>query len=58
MDSRALRDAAECFAPLDGLFVGLKPPLAVSEKWEAGRGDRPIGQARKHYDLIHAAWYL
>jgi chloramphenicol 3-O phosphotransferase len=54
MDRRALQDAAECFAPLGGLFVGLKPPLAVSEQWEAERGDRPRGQARKHYDLIHA----
>ena len=54
MEPRALRDAAESFAPLDGLFVGVKPPLAVSERWEAARGDRPIGQARRHYDLIHA----
>jgi chloramphenicol 3-O phosphotransferase len=53
MDRRALLDAASCFAPLEGLFVGVKPPLAVSEQWEAGRGDRPHGQARKHYDLIH-----
>ena len=54
MDPRALYDAALCFAPLNGLFVGVKPPLAVSEQWEAARGDRPIGQARKHYHLIHA----
>jgi chloramphenicol 3-O phosphotransferase len=53
MDRRALLDAAACFAPLGGLFVGVKPPLAVSEQWEAGRTDRPKGQARKHYDLIH-----
>jgi chloramphenicol 3-O phosphotransferase len=54
MDQRALRDAAVCFAPLKGLFVGMKPPLAISEQWEAARGDRAPGQARKHYDLIHA----
>lgn len=54
MDTRALQDAAVCFAPLDGLFVGVKPPLSVSEHWEAQRGDRPRGHARKHYDLIHA----
>jgi chloramphenicol 3-O phosphotransferase len=53
MDPRALRDAAECFSPLGGLFVGMKPPLVVSEQWEAARADRPRGQARKHYDLIH-----
>ena len=54
MDPRARLDAAACFAPLDGLFVGVQPPLAVSEQWEAARGDRPRGQARKHYELIHA----
>jgi chloramphenicol 3-O phosphotransferase len=54
MDPRALRDAAHEFAPLNGLFVGMKPPLAVSERWEAAREDRPIGQARRHYDLVHA----
>jgi chloramphenicol 3-O phosphotransferase len=54
MDEGALRDAAECFTPLNGLFVGMKPPLAVSEQWERTRDDRPRGHARKHYDLIHA----
>jgi chloramphenicol 3-O phosphotransferase len=54
MDRRALIDAAECFAPVRAYFIGMKPPLAVSEQWEAQRGDRPIGQARRHYDLIHA----
>lgn len=54
MDKRALHDAAACFAPIGGYFIGMKPPLEVSEKWEAGRSDRPVGQARKHYALIHA----
>jgi len=54
MDRRARLDAAACFAPLDGQFVGVQPPLAVSEQWEAARGDRPRGQARKHYELLHA----
>lgn len=54
MDRRALLDAAACFAPLDGWFVGLRPPLAIAEAWEAARGDRPLGQARKHDHLIHA----
>ena len=54
MDQRALRDAAERFMPLGGFLIGMKPPLAVSEQWEAARGDRPPGHARKHYDLIHA----
>jgi chloramphenicol 3-O phosphotransferase len=54
MDTRALQDAAVCFAPLKSWFIGLKPPLEVSEAWERERDDRPIGQARRHYDLIHA----
>ena len=54
MDPRALLDAAECFSPLGGWFVGVKPPLAVSEAWESARKDRPAGQVRRHYDLIHA----
>lgn len=54
MDSRALLDAAQEFAPLDGFFVGVKPPLSVSMQWEAQRGDRPPGQAQLHYDLIHS----
>jgi len=54
MDPRARRDAAECFAPLNGFFIAMKPPLFVSEQWEAGRDDRPQGQARKHFDLVHA----
>lgn len=54
MDPRALRDAASCFAPLNAFFIGMKPPLDASEEWERKRGDRPLGQARKHYDLIHA----
>jgi chloramphenicol 3-O phosphotransferase len=54
LDKRALMDAAVCFAPLGGYFIGMKPPLEVSEAWEAGRSDRPPGQARKHYHLIHA----
>jgi chloramphenicol 3-O phosphotransferase len=53
MDHRALLDAAECFAPLCGFFIGVKPPLEVSEQWEAARGDRRVGHARAHYDLIH-----
>lgn len=54
MDTRALYDAAERFFALNTLFVGMKPPLEISEQWEAQRQDRPIGQARKHYHLIHA----
>lgn len=54
IDQRALYDAAACFAPLGGLFVGMKPPLEVSEQWEAGREDRTQGQARRHYARVHS----
>jgi|SRR5688572_1115544 len=54
MDRWALLDAAECFAPLRGFFIGIKPPLEVLERWEAARGDRDPDHARAHYDLIHA----
>lgn len=54
MDPRALRDAAVCFAPLHAFLIGMKPPLEVSEGWERNRQDRPKGQARKHYNLVHA----
>jgi chloramphenicol 3-O phosphotransferase len=54
MDRRILLDAAEQFAPLDGFFVGVKPPVSVSMQWESQRGDRPAGQAQLHYDRIHA----
>lgn len=54
MDRRALRAAAARFAPVGGLFVGMKPPLAVSERWEAQRGDRPRGQVRRHHARVHA----
>jgi chloramphenicol 3-O phosphotransferase len=53
MDQRALLDAAQCFAPIGGWLVGVKPPLEISEHWEQGRADRPPGHARRHYDLVH-----
>jgi chloramphenicol 3-O phosphotransferase len=34
-------------------LIGIKPPLSVSEQWERQRGDRRIGQARKHYYSAH-----
>jgi chloramphenicol 3-O phosphotransferase len=54
MERRALLDAAQAFAPHGGYFIGMKPPLEISESWEAQRGNRPQGQARKHYEQIHA----
>ena len=54
LEDRVLRDAAEHFAPLGGYLIGMKPPLVVSEQWEKQRGDRPPGQARRHYDIVHS----
>jgi hypothetical protein len=53
MDKRSSRDAAQCFAPLGGLFAGMKPPLAVDGDWEARTGGLDAGHARKDYALIH-----
>jgi chloramphenicol 3-O phosphotransferase len=41
---------------LDGIsvwFVGVKIPLHVVEERERQRGDRAIGHARGHFDLVH-----
>lgn len=53
-DRDLLRDAATCWAELDGVFVGTKPPLEVSEEWERKRGDRDLGQARCAFAATHA----
>lgn len=53
MHRRALHDAAVCFSSINAVLIAMKPPLAVSEEWEAERNDRPLGQARQHYDRIH-----
>lgn len=53
MEIVALRDLSDKLSDQQVFFIGIKPPLHISEKWEKQRGDRPIGQARKHYELIH-----
>ena len=53
MEPAALADLADRLAERRAYLIGVKPPLSVSETWERQRGDRPIGQARKHYDLVH-----
>ena len=45
-----------CLEALDGVnawFVGVKIPLHVVEERERQRGDRAIGHARGHFDLVH-----
>jgi chloramphenicol 3-O phosphotransferase len=53
-DDALARHAAACWAPLHPLFVGVRPPLAVSERWEAARPDRMPGQAATAYGPTHA----
>lgn len=53
MENIVLKDLSDKLSDQQAFFIGVKPPLEISEKWEKQRGDRPIGQARKHYDLIH-----
>ena len=35
------------------LFVGVRCPLKILEQRERDRGDRPIGEARWSYDIVH-----
>jgi chloramphenicol 3-O phosphotransferase len=53
LDTRALVAAARCFAPPNGLFVTLKPPMAIAQQWEARRDDRPLGQTRRQYERVY-----
>jgi chloramphenicol 3-O phosphotransferase len=37
----------------DAVYVGVHAPLDVIERWERRRGNRVVGQARGHYDVVH-----
>lgn len=52
-EKELLLDAAACWAELNGVLVGMKPPLEVSEEWERMRGDRDPGQARCAFAATH-----
>lgn len=48
---------SECLRLLEGvevLFVGVRCPLDVVEQRERDRGNRFLGQARGHFDIVHA----
>lgn len=51
-------EARRLWQPFDPLWVAVKPPLEVSERWEAEREvtklGRPTGLARWAYDAVHA----
>ena len=41
------------FRPFDVFFVGVHCPLEELERRERGRGDRPVGDARRDFESIH-----
>lgn len=43
----------DAFEGINVWFVGVKIPLDVVEQRERQRGDRAIGHARGHFDLVH-----
>ena len=51
-------EARRLWTPFAPLWIALKPPLAVSEEWEAGReatlAGRPTGLARGLFAAVHA----
>lgn len=46
-------DLREALAGLDVTWVGVRCPLEVIEQRERERGNRVVGQARGHYDVVH-----
>lgn len=44
----------EQFKDTDLFFIGIHCPLKELERRETERGDRPIGGARKDFEIIHA----
>jgi chloramphenicol 3-O phosphotransferase len=53
-DPQALREAVGALSPFGVLFVGVRCPLEVAEQRERDRGDRTLGLARAHHELVHA----
>jgi chloramphenicol 3-O phosphotransferase len=49
-----LDDLIDALDGLDVTFVGIRCPLDVVEERERQRGHRVIGQARGHFDIVHA----
>ncbi|PYE53752.1 phosphotransferase-like protein [Deinococcus yavapaiensis] len=58
MEAAWFEHAMRLWRPYRPLLVALKPPLEVSERWEAERdatkAGRPTGLARLAYDAVHA----
>jgi chloramphenicol 3-O phosphotransferase len=51
---QVLRSAVQALYTFPILFVGVRCPLEVAERWEQVRGDRARGGARTFHDLVHA----
>jgi len=49
-----LRQLVSLLSGVDVFFVGVHCPLDELERRERVRGDRPIGDARRDYETIHA----
>ena len=52
-DPAYFRSYLDAFEEIGVWFVGVKVPLDVAERREQQRGDRALGHARGHFDLVH-----
>ncbi len=48
-----MRELVQLLASFDVFFVGVHCPLAELERRERARGDRTIGEARDHLEVVH-----
>jgi chloramphenicol 3-O phosphotransferase len=48
-----MRRLVRILSPFDVFFVGIHCPLPELERRERARGDRPIGDARKDFEIVH-----
>lgn len=49
-----MHELVELLAPYDVFFVGVHCPLEELERRERARGDRMIGEARDHMQVVHS----
>ncbi|HEY0640823.1 MAG TPA: AAA family ATPase [Pseudonocardiaceae bacterium] len=54
LEPRWVADLEEVLAGHPVLRVGVRCPLDELERRERARGDRTVGQARAHHDVVHA----
>ena len=51
--ARTFREQTQRLTDVTAIWVGLHCPVEVLEQRERDRGDRMVGQARGHADLVH-----